>query len=155
MKIAGKKLSEASKVNIVLPRTDGDIVLIAKGITSYKEFMDICPIPKPPVIKTPKGETKLDITDEAYVELRNKWAEKKTAWMIIKSLEDTPGLEWETVKSDDPDTYLNYLEELQNSGFTEAELNRIMDKILLANGINAEMIEEAEKRFLAGQVQGQ
>lgn len=154
MKISGKKLSQCI-VNIVLPRSDGDIVLIAKGITSYKEFEELCPIPKPPMRVYPDGSKQVDINDADYKKLVNDWAAKKGAWMVIKSLSETPGLEWESVDLTDPSTYPNFTQEFQDSGLSDAEISRIIDKVMLANGMNQEMITEAEKRFLAGQAAAQ
>ena len=153
MKIAGRKIEGMNKRNIVIPRPDGDIVLVAQGVPTYKEFGEICPIPVAPKKKFPNGRMESVTDDPQYKEACNQWAERKTSWLILKSLEATPGLEWELVDLANPDTWNRYQEELAQAGFSEPELARIIEGVMEANGLNQAVLDEAEKRFLASQAQ--
>jgi hypothetical protein len=155
MKIGGKKLEGVSTRRIIIPRQDEDIVIIAKGITSYAEFNKICPPPDPVMKIYPDGRKELDSENPDYRKALTKWSERKGQWMILESLSATPDLEWEKVKIDDPETWGSYHQELVDAGFVEYEIARIVDGVMTANGINQEMIMEAEKRFLAGQGRAQ
>lgn len=150
MKIKGKKLAGPNKVVIVLPRNDGDIVFIAKGILDYDEFNKLCPIPEPPKIQR-KGDEFFtpDFSDKKYQEAIQKYGAEKSAWMILKSLEDTEGLEFETVKKDDHTTWTGIYKEFKDSGLCDMEVNRILDGVMEANSLNDERVEEARNRFLA------
>jgi hypothetical protein len=66
-------------------------------------------------------------------------------------LSATPGLEWELVDLENPDTWERYQEELQQCNFSDIEMTRIIEGVMTANGLNQAVLEEAEKRFLAGQ----
>ncbi len=155
MKIQGKQISGVNVVSIVLPRSDGDIILKAQGVTSYDEFDKLCPLPVAPMVKKPNGAQYRDAKDEKFQEALSEYSKTKSAWMIIKSLEATPGLEWEMVNMDDPSTWVNYVAEFEACGLTQIEMSRILEGVLEANGISQKAIDEAEKRFLAGQGQEQ
>ena len=71
--------------------------------------------------------------------------------MILKSLEATEGLEWETVKMDDPETWLNYEKELKDSGLSPIEVGRIVGICMSANGLDERKMEAARDAFLAEQ----
>jgi hypothetical protein len=81
----------------------------------------------------------------------NEYNSKYNDYLFIKSLEATPGLEWETVNIDDPETWKNVHEELKNADLTPTEIQRIHYGIIEANGLSDAKVEEARKRFLASQ----
>jgi hypothetical protein len=150
MKINGKKLSGPNKVFIALPREGGDVVFIAQGVLDYDEFNTLCPIPKPPRIRRPGDEESTpDFSEPKYQESIQKYGAEKSAWMIMKSLEATEGLEFETVKKDDHTTWTNIYKELKDSGLCDMEITRIIDGVMEANCLSDERVEEARNRFLA------
>lgn len=153
MKIHGKKIEGPNVAVLVLPRQEGDIVFTAKAVLKYDEFDAVNPMPKPPVIMRPGGEQSTNPNDKKYQEEVNKWATSKMNWMIIKSLEATDGLEWETVDLSKPETYENVRIELADSGLTAADIARIVNLVIEVNGLNQDKIDEATKRFLAMQQQ--
>jgi len=156
MKIQGKKVEGVNVITMVFPRQDGLVVVLkAAGIQSYEEFDKMCPTPEPTEKIFPNGSRVKNTKDPKFQEAVDIWAKRKVAWMIIKSLEVTEGLEWETVDMLDPETWENYLSELTSCGFTEAEMARIVGGVTSANGINQQAIDEAEKHFLADQGQVQ
>lgn len=150
MKINGKTL-DGPKPNIIpILRGDDTIIFKAQAITDYSEFDAICKEPEPPLIRL-KGNSAATpaLKDKAYLEAVQDHSKKRVDYMIIKSLEATDGLEWDTVKLDDPNTFKNYESDLQNAGITIFEISRIIDSIMDINGLNEDRIEEARKRFLA------
>src|ERR1044072_4885912 len=100
MKINGEKVEGCNVEYIVLPRPDKNIVFIAKAILDMSEFDRLCPKPKPPTARYPDGSRREDVTDKRYVNLLNDWGSRYTAYLILKSLEATENLEWETCSLD-------------------------------------------------------
>ena len=113
MKLNGKKIEGPNVEVVVIPRRTGNLVFKAQSVLDYDVFDAVCTTPKPREIIKPGGERTLAFNEQAYLDAMNKWASKKTDWMVLKSLEATEGLEWETVNMDDPDTWNNYQEELK------------------------------------------
>lgn len=151
MKMNGMKLECPNEVVLVLPRQDGDLVFKAKAVTSYEEFDAVCAEPKPQ-IRTLKGGVQQEmVTEPAYLKAIAEHNQKRMCWIFLKSLQATEGLEWETVKYDDPNTWANYIDELKSSGFSAVEINRINTAVLQANCLDEEKLESARKAFLAGQ----
>lgn len=152
MKIAGRIFTGPRVETVVLPRQDGDIVIKAKAVLDFDEFEKLCKAPEPPMMMKPGGEQLPLLDDKDYLKKLEAYADKKTNWMMLKSLEATEGLEWETVDFNDPDTWGNYQEELKKAGFSFAEVGTIVRLVSDACGLNQSKIEEATKSFLAGQV---
>ncbi len=149
MKIHGKKLDGPNVEVLVIPRQDGDIVFKAEAILDYEPFEKACPLPQPPSILRPGGVHSQDTEDPKYKEAIQEWATLKMNWMIVKSLEPTEGLEWETVNMSEPETWDGFRQELEDGGFTVAEVTRLVGLVLDVNGLNQAKIDEATSRFLA------
>jgi hypothetical protein len=152
MKYAGKTIDGPSFDVIVFPRLDGDIVFKCQCVLDYEPFRKICPLPEPPKIMR-KGETvySQNVEDPEYLEKLHHYSELKTHWMVLKSLEATESLEWDTVDFANPETWSNYTDELLKGGFTDSQIAKIINTVAAVNGLNDKMMEEAKKRFLAGQ----
>ncbi len=149
MKLHGVKIEGPNVEEIVIPRGDGQIVFRAQAVLDDQEFDDLCPRPKPRVM-IKKGGVKVEQTEEPnYKAAINKWGEQRVAWLVLRSLEATEGLEWETVVYDDAKTWLNYQTELKASGFSDAEVAAIIRGVMAANGLSEEKVEQARQRFLA------
>lgn len=153
MKLHGKSLSGPAIEVVVIPRQDGDLVFKAQAVLDYEPHDKINPQPKPPTVLRPGGVESVDMDDKKYNEKLDTWARQKFYWMFLKSLEATPGLEWETVKMSDPTTWEGYKEEMQTGGLAPAEIQRIELCVTNACGLNQTKIDEATNRFLAGQAQ--
>lgn len=151
MKIHGKVLDEPNEEVIVIPRPTGDIVFKARAVLSYEAFEKIYPTPEPPTVRRPGNQTSVNIDDPKFKKKLEDYANKRTAWLIIKSLEATEGLEWETVDIENPESWENYLQELRDSKLNEAEITRIIQGVMVANALDDAKIVEARERFLAGQ----
>jgi hypothetical protein len=152
MKIKGRKLDKPQVEVCVIPRHDGDIVFKAQPVVDFTDFVALCPMPQAPVILKRGGTESRDVEDKDYKAALDKWAEQRTDWMIIKSLQATEELEWETVNVSDPSTWSNFRLEFEKSGLTGIEVNAVISIVIDACGLNQKKIEEATKRFLAGQV---
>lgn len=153
MKLAGKKIEGPNISVIVIPRKNRDLVFQAQAVLNYDDFDKICPAPNAPEILKPGGIRIRDIADKNYLKSLDDWSSKKTSWMILKSLEASESLEWETINMSDSDTWDNYRSEMQASGLSPSEIGRIIGCVLEANALNQEKIDQATQRFLAGQEQ--
>ena len=148
MKLHGKKLSTLNNQIIIIPREDGDIIFKAAAVLDMTDFDQLCPEPKPPLIRK-RGENvdTPDLNDKKYQEAVQKRNRQYTNYLILKSLQVTEGLEWETINLVDPSTWENLEKELQDTGFSSMERVQIIQGVMRANSLDMAYIEEARKRF--------
>lgn len=149
MKIFGKKYDQPHRESVYFPRGDDVIEITAEAIVDDADFFKYCKEPRPPVILVKGRGRQLDFDDKFYKSAIEDYKARRSAWIIITSLRATPGLEWEKVKYDNPDTWLLYIEELKEFGFSMAEINQIRGVVLAANALDDEKLKEARERFLA------
>jgi hypothetical protein len=154
MRIKGRKIEGVNQETIIIPRGNGEtIVLIAQAVLSYEDFDKICEEPVAPV-KMVKGGLKVEnLDDPAYKEAMAQRNRLRMAYIVLKSLEATPDLEWDLVDMSDPNTWLKYREEWTQSGFSEVEQMRIINAVMSANSLNEAKLEEARESFLRSQAQ--
>jgi|SRR5215831_747031 len=151
MKIHGKTIKGPNIEIIVIPRSTGDIIFKAQAVLSFDDFTRLCPVPKPPMMYK-RGEGKVpDTNDKIYKAAIDGYADKRIDWLVITSLAATEGLEWDQVKLDDPSTWHLFKKELQDSGFGQYEINRIINGCMIANCLDESKVQQARERFLAGQ----
>jgi hypothetical protein len=149
MKLGGRKLQNPNEIDIVIPRErEADIVLKGRAIMDMSEFDKLCPEPVPPSRVSPSGQKVYNYKDKGFEAQVKNYANRKTAWIILKTLEVTPDLEWETIDMGDPNTWCNLRTELSESGFTVAEYNIIMHYCFIVNALDESKIEAARERFL-------
>lgn len=148
MKLNGKKIEGANEQYIVIPRPDGNIVFKAVAILDFTRFEELCPKMTAPLVMFPGGEKKANFQDEGFLTGRNQWSQKKFQYTIIESLRNTPGLEWETVNYDDPNTWGNYETEFKASGFSEREIYHITEGCMEVNALSEGKLIEARNSFL-------
>jgi hypothetical protein len=152
MKLGGEKFVKPNLEIIVIPRGDGeDIVFKAGPVGNMDDFEKLCPLPEPPVKMYPGGRKSQNVKDEGYQKKLAEHAELRFHFMAIQSLKMTEELEWETVDEAEPSTWTNYMDELREAGFSEVEVNRVVQGVMDANCLNEDRIEEARQRFLASQ----
>jgi len=149
MQINGKKFDTPAIQIIPIIMGDETIILKAQCIIDYSKFEAMCPAPKPPTVQKPGSQPIPNFEDKKYIEKMGKFAEKKTAFMILESLKATEGLTWDTIDYSNPETWDNYLEELKKC-FSEIQCTQIISGVMTANGLDSERIEQARKDFLAG-----
>lgn len=149
MKIRGKKIESKNIEYCVIPRSVGeDIVFKCTPVLDLSDFDKLVPEPRAPWKILPGNKRVQDIDSPAYKNMNEKRNEKRISYLIIKSLEATEELEWETVKINDSDTWKNYETELKDSGFSIMEINRIINAVMTANCLNETKLEEARENFL-------
>jgi len=137
---------------IVLPRPEEDLVFHAKAIEDFDEFEKLCPVPEPPAKILPSGEKIPNAGDPSYLDSMSAYGMKRVAYMVIKGLsEGTPDLEWDTVELENHHTWLGYRKEMRESGLSDTEINRIIAGCMRANSLSEVAVDQAMKRFLAGQ----
>jgi hypothetical protein len=151
VKLAGKKIEGANVEYIVLPRGDGEpLVLKAQAILDYSPFEKLCPVPRPPAVMRAGGVKSYNVEDPRYVGAVAEHSAKRSAWIVLTSLRlGTPDLEWETVDYGDPNTWLGYIDELRAAGFSEVEIIRIVKGAMVANALDDAKLDAARRDFLA------
>lgn len=151
MRFKGEKVTGKNQEIIPIPRPGGDIVFIANAVQNWDEFEKIVDEPKPPTMLKPGGVKVEDKNDPSYKEALEEYNEARTHWLVLKSIADTPDIEWETIDMANPATWQNYRKELLESGFTDIEIGRVMVGVMRANSLDENMINEARSNFLHGQ----
>ncbi len=153
MKIQGKKIEGSNVVLCIIPRDNAeDIIFKCAAVLNMDDFNKLCPSPKIPTKMIKGGKIVEDIEAPAYKAQMNDYATKRISFMILKSLQATEGLEFETVSMSDHTTWENYQKELKDSGFSDVEVMRIVNAVMTANCLNENKIEEARTAFLASQL---
>lgn len=149
MKIDGVKIEGLNEEIIVIPRGEKQIVLKARAVNDHAEFDKLVPPPKPSVRIMKGGKRVVNVEDPRYLQALNDYAQKRTDWMMLKSLEATEGLEWEKISMSDPNTWHNFEAELRESGFSEIEMMMIVRTIQSANNLDEAKLTKAREDFLA------
>jgi hypothetical protein len=151
MKIKGKMPDRPTPEICVIPRPSGEDIVFRARLIDYNRFKELVKTPQPPLVTKAGGVKTEDYTDATFVNAVSRFNTLRAAYMVIESLKETDGLEWETVKDDDPDTWPNYEQELLDAGLTQNEINHIMGAVMNANSMNESRFEEARERFLRTQ----
>jgi hypothetical protein len=150
MKIHGQKVPEITPVIVPIIRGEDSIILKVKP-TDWARFEVVCPEPTPPsVVRAGSKEATKDFSDPKYLAAKQKYSEKRYAWMFVSSLSATDNLTWEKVDVNVPDTWIEWQSELLGDGFLQAEINRIISAVYVVNQLDDDKIEQARKSFLAG-----
>ncbi len=150
MKLKGREIKGPNYEYIIIPRYDGDIVLKAQAVLDRKGFDSVYPVPKPPTITKANGHVEADFTDAAYLGLMERRNQAQYGFVLMTALSVTEDLEWGILSFSKPETWSQWEEELRSSGFSNSEIQLIMDGVSAANGMNQEKLEQARKRFFAG-----
>lgn len=162
MKLQGHDFDTPSVELVVIPKGINpktgekipDVVFMCEPIKDFTEFDTLCPIPTAPSVIKPGGKRESNFEDSEYQSAVSRRAELRVAYIVIRSLKATEGLEWETVKISDPKTWKLYREEFKEAGFSDLEITRIENGCFAANALNQNKIDEALANFLRGQQEG-
>lgn len=149
----GRKIAGPRTIVVPVLRDEsegGNIYLKVQAVVDLEPFVKVCPPPEPPAIQLPGGKKRIDFDNVKYRSDIEAWAKKRSAWIALKALEATDGLEWETVKMSHPDTYVNWSSEMMSAGFSDFDVQRVLAAISDVNGLNESLIEEARQSFLNG-----
>lgn len=150
MKIGGVEIKGPAEQILVLPRLEGDdIVIRARAVMDMDTFDVLCPEPKPPGIRTKEGWKRND-KDKGFQQRQQEHNELRFAYMILQSLVPSE-IEWENVDLDKPETWDNWQEELRGVGISQTELNRIAICVMQANALDEDKLKEAREVFLLGE----
>jgi hypothetical protein len=152
MKIGGVEIKGPNMEVLVLPRLEEDIVVKAKAVTSFNEFDNLVPEPKPPGIRTKDG-WKPNPNDETYRQRIEHYNNQRLAYLIIIALEPSE-IGWARVNIEDPSTYLEWDKELREAGLSDVEINRIVMCVMQANALDEDKLKVAREVFLHGRAEG-
>jgi len=149
MKIGGVEVNGPTEEILVLPRaTADDIIIRCKAVLDMSPFTAMCPEPKAkPILMA--GGFKPDDKSPGYLDQCTLHSQKRFAYIALKSLEPSD-IEWDTVVMEDPQTWTNWEKELQESGLSSVEVNRIIVCIMQANSLDEEKLAKARESFLLG-----
>jgi len=151
MKLFGKKIDKPSTEICVIPRDGKDYVFRAQAVLDFKEFDKLCKEPEMSIRKNVKTGEVSKVPSKDYDKQMDEYATNRMNYLIIKSLEATEGLTWDTIKMEDISTWGNYDKELKESGLSATEVNKIVSAVLIANSLDDTKYKEARERFLASQ----
>lgn len=153
MKYKGKKLEGRNTDILVLMRGQDRIVFKAQALESYDEFDKLCSMPSIPTRLRPGNVKEPNPNDTVYKGLVEKYAEKKTNYTIIKSLDISEDIEWDNVNLNKPETWGNWQKELKDAGFTEIEIMRVLQLCTRVNCLDEDLLDQAKEDFLAEALQ--
>jgi len=152
MRYKGKKVEGRNTELLVLRRPNGEVMAFkCEAVADYTEFEKICPSPEPPEVLKPGGVRERSVKDPKFVKALGEWAERKTDYTVLKSLDASPDIEWDTIDMADPTTWGNYRKEMTDSGFTEIEIARLITTVGVANCMDDSMLEAAREDFLVAE----
>jgi TusA-related sulfurtransferase len=149
MKVNGVSLAGYRVVSVDMPTESGIVTFKFRALAVNEKFEDVMPRPNAPVKMAPGGVKHVNVDDPGYKIAIDQWANKKLAWEFLKSISETEGLEWETVKLEDPETWENWQTEIKGY-FGVGGQDRLFSGFVDAQYINEETIERCRKRFLTG-----
>lgn len=155
MLVGGRKPQPNLKT-LVLPREGGEpVVFKARAVPSLKDLETLTPSPTPPMMRGKGGSKIPDMNNVVFIAAIAEMASKRTDYIVLKSLEATPDLVWETVNMAVPDTWKNWRTEMIESGFGYGEVQLVISLAIQANNLDDSLLEEAKNSFLAGEAQEQ
>lgn len=153
MKLQGQTFAGPNVVTLVLLRGEESLVFQTVAVLSFDRFDKLCVMPKPKTVTLSNGDKKMLFDDKSYTDAVEHYTTLKTNFLIYESLKATPGLEWDTITDDNPDSWGNYQKELEAAFFAPREINRIVNAVWEANGIDEDKLKQARERFLAGRAE--
>ena len=148
MKLNGRIATVNVVTEVFFRENEEPLVFKARAVMDNDDFATYVPMPTPPLLRRPGDEVGTpDFTDQKYVKAMQKRVTLQTYWLILKSLEATPNLVWETVKIEDPETWENIDEELKEFGLSNVEKTKLIQAVMRANSLDEKFIEAAKLRF--------
>lgn len=152
MKIKGKVIQGPAVEIVAIPRDGGDVIFKCRAVLDYEPFEKLVPEPVPPQ-QLAAGQTipAPDFDDKEYIKACGDRAQLQYRWMCIQSILATEGLEFDTIKLNNPTTFDNLQKELTDSGFSPYEITEIVKGIQAANGMSDKRMIEARERFFKSQ----
>lgn len=139
-----------TKVPLVLPRGNKQLVFWAQGLQNRDEFDALVPVPKPPGKHTKEGWTP-DYMEPGYQASIAAYNKRWLGYLVVKSLEPSE-IEWDTVKLDVPGTWTDWEKDLkEGAGLSAVECNLVWGLVAEANSLDESKLAKAREAFLLGQ----
>lgn len=148
MKLQGKQISRPKPRTFKIYRVPEPLEFTVQAVIDFSEFEELCPEPKPPSVAKPGKKPYLDYEDGGYQKKMSKYGERRTQYVLWKSLMATEGLEFDKIKFEDPETW-DLREELKDD-FTPYEISEIITKIMEINAPSHDSYKEAMENFTPG-----
>lgn len=150
IKIAGQSVEPGLPEDLIILRPDSksEIVIRARAFADFDEFHALCPIPEPPGRQERGRGWVPNLDDKTYKQRMHQHGLQRVGWMALQSLYE---IQFETVQSDNPKSWVNWEKELKDSGFTQVECNLMLALVLDVNGLNEAKMSLARDSFLRGQ----
>ena len=152
MKIGGVEVQGPAEDILVLPRSNGDIVFKARAATRMDEFSRFVPMPLAKKAWSKEKGNHFVTDDPEYKSQMTRYNELQFAFMALQSLEPSD-IEWSRVKLDQVNTWTEWSIELQDAGFTDIEIRRIVGLIMSVNSLDDRKLQQAREDFLRGQAE--
>lgn len=148
------EVEEGGEKKIVHKEVFDDLVFECQAVLDFSDFEKLCPVPNPPKSMKPGQQVATpDFENPKYKKAIADLSGLQQDWMILKSLDATPGIEWEKVQRDKPETWKLWQDELKDGGLTIGEILKIQQGVITANGLDDTKMTEARERFLAAKRQ--
>lgn len=151
MKLHGQTVQVPIVEVLVIPRATRDLIFKARPVMDFGPHDEINPEPKPPVIQRPNQAPVPNREDKKFQKKFSKWHDQRWAWMVLEGLKATDGLEFETVDSTKPETWVNWRQEMFDAGLVPVEVNKIEALVVTACRLDQSKIDKATESFLAEQ----
>ena len=148
LRIGNTIVDGPSEEVLVLPRLHGEVIIRTRAVTDMKPFDAMCPEPSAPK-KLVKGGFEIDYENTGYLEAIAKHGELRFAFICVKSLEPSD-IEWQRVKMDSPNTWLEWAKEMEEAGLSSVEVNRILLAVMSANSLDEAKLKAARDSFVRG-----
>ena len=119
-----------------------------RPLDASDDFEVVMPKPIAPV-KIMAGGAKLnDLEDPGYKASVDNWINKRFDWNVLRCLDASEDLVFETVDMANPETWANWQTEFKTA-FGNINLGRVIDKFSEVNSLSNDGLEVARKCFLA------
>lgn len=152
MKLNGQELKNDNIILVVIPRKSGNLAFYFQPVLDWEEDFDaLCKKPNPPRVRLPNNVVNPKLDDPKYIAAMAEYIGRRSHYLFLRSIAKTEGLEWSTIKMEDPSTWANWEKELTAAGFTQPEQNAMFEAYLEANTLNDEYLDRARESFLREQ----
>lgn len=149
MKVNGIAGIKPRVVELYLPIAgDKDVQFRFRALNDADDFSKVMPEPQPPQRLMKGGELFFNHDDDSYKASYKQYAGMRMDWMILKSMDPTDQLEFETVDMAKPETWQNWKTEF-TAAFGQNATNRVYACYSDANSLSEQALTQARERFLA------
>lgn len=145
MKMPGLNLASKRSMVVPIPRGPDTVEFHLTYVNDYSEFEALVPYPQMQEFIGKNGRERKETPD--FKKELDEYSLKKGYWIIYQTLKETPGLEWDTVKENDPDSWVKINDELKAAQFSDKEIAHLYEQVWSVNGMNQKLLDDALKLF--------